>query len=123
MCQDLQQKKDFFEGVLCRAATTISASTGGEPKLTAAELVSGNYFSLLGVRPALGRLLTTDDDQTPGSSPVVVLSYDFWKNQLGGAADIVGRKVLVNKYPMTIVVAAAPAFHGKIGRARLNSSH
>src|SRR5438552_940399 len=69
ICQDLQQKKDFFEGVLCRAATTISASTGGEPKLTAAELVSGNYFSLLGVRPALGRLLTTDDDQTPGSSP------------------------------------------------------
>src|SRR5690348_9858221 len=61
ICQDLQQKEDFFEGVLCRAATTISASTGGEPKLTAAELVSGNYFSLLGVRPALGRLLTTDD--------------------------------------------------------------
>src|SRR6266566_2153403 len=112
ICQDLQQKKDFFEGVLCRAATTISASTGGEPKLTAAELVSGNYFSLLGVRPALGRLLTTDDDQTPGSSPVVVLSYDFWKNQLGGAADIVGRKVLVNQYPMTVVGVAAPAFHG-----------
>src|SRR5438067_1664929 len=112
ICQDLQQKKDFFEGVLCRAATTISASTGGEPKLTAAELVSGNYFSLLGVRPALGRLLTTDDDQTPGSSPVVVLSYDFWKNQLGGAADIVGRKVLVNQYPMPVVGAAAPAFHG-----------
>src|SRR5437762_2795521 len=109
--QDLQQKNDFFEGVLCRAATTISASTGGEPKLTAAELVSGNYFSLLGVRPALGRLLTTDDDQTPGSSPVVVLSYDFWKNQ-GGAADIVGRKVLVNQYPMTVVGVAAPAFHG-----------
>ena len=112
ICQDLQQKKDFFEGVLCRAATTISASTGGEPKLTAAELVSGNYFSLLGVRPALGRLLTTDDDQTPGSSPVVVLSYDFWKNQLGGAADIVGRRVLVNQYPMTVVGVAAPAFHG-----------
>jgi putative ABC transport system permease protein len=112
ICQDLQQKKDFFEGVLCRAATTISASTGGEPKLTAAELVSGNYFSLLGVRPALGRLLTTDDDQTPGSSPVVVLSYDFWKNQLGGAADIVGRKVLVNQYPMTVVGVAAPAFYG-----------
>jgi len=112
ICQDLQQKKDFFEGVLCRAATTISASTGGEPKLTAAELVSGNYFSVLGVRPALGRLLTTDDDQTPGASPVVVLSYDFWKNQLGSASDIVGRKVLVNKYPMTVVGVAAPAFHG-----------
>src|SRR2546430_8302310 len=52
------------------------------------------------------------DDQTPGSSPVVVLSYDFWKNQLGGAEDIVGRKVLVNQYPMTVVGVAAPSFHG-----------
>src|SRR5918911_1889281 len=112
ICQDLQQQKDFFDGVFCRAATTISFSTGGEPRLTAAELVSGAYFSVLGVRPALGRLLTTDDDQTPGSSPVVVLSYDFWKDQLGGAADVVGRKVLVNQYPMTVVGVAAPAFRG-----------
>ena len=59
-----------------------------------------------GSEPALGRLLTIDDDQVPGSSPVVVLSYDFWKNQLGGAQDIVGRKVLVNQYPMTVVGVA-----------------
>src|SRR5262249_33776252 len=59
-----------------------------------------------------GRLLTADDDRTPGSSPVVVLSYDFWKNRLGSAPDAVGRKVLVNRYPMTIVGVAAPGFHG-----------
>jgi predicted permease len=112
MCRDLQQQKQFFEGVFCRAATTINFSTGGEPRLTAAELVSGTYFSVLGVRPALGRILVTYDDQVPGSSPVVVLSYDFWKRQLGGAADIVGRKVLVNQYPMTVVGVAAPTFHG-----------
>ena len=112
ICRDLQQQKDFFDGVFCRAATTINLSTGGEPRLTAAELVSGTYFPVLGVRPALGRLLTIDDDQAPGSSPVVVLSYDFWKNQFGGAQDIVGRKVLVNQYPMTVVGVAAPAFHG-----------
>jgi predicted permease len=110
--QDLQQHKEFFDGVFCRAATTINLSTSGEPKLTAAELVSGTYFSVLGVSPALGRLLTIDDDQAPGSSPVVVLSYDFWKNQFGSAQDIVGRKVLVNQYPMTVVGVAAPGFHG-----------
>src|SRR5438105_5229833 len=98
ICQDLQQQKDFFDGVFCRAATTINFSTGAEPRLTAAELVSGTYFSVLGVSPALGRLLTAEDDQTPGSSPVVVLSYDFWKKQLGGGADIVGRKVRVNRH-------------------------
>jgi predicted permease len=112
ICQDLQQQKEFFDGVFCRAATTINLSTSGEPKLTSAELVSGAYFSVLGVNPALGRLLTVDDDQAPGSSPVVVLSYDFWKNQFGSAPDIVGRKMLVNQYPMTVVGVAAPAFHG-----------
>src|SRR6266850_4399189 len=112
ICRDLQQQKEFFDGVFCRAATTINLSTSGEPRLTAAELVSGTYFSVLGVSPALGRLLTIDDDQAPGSSPVVVLSYDFWKNQFGSAQDIVGRKVLVNQYPMTVVGVTAPAFHG-----------
>src|SRR6266478_2510729 len=112
ICRNLQQQKRFFDGVFCRAATTINLSTGGDPKPTAAELVSGTYFSVLGVSPALGRLLTIDDDQAPGSIPVVVLSYDFWKSQFGSAQDIVGQKVLVNQYPMTVVGVAAPAFHG-----------
>src|SRR6185436_17924457 len=89
ICRDLQQQAEFFDGVFCRAATTINLSTGGEPTPTAAELVSGTYFSVLGVSPALGRLLTIDDDQVPGASPAVVLSYDFWKNQFGGAKDVV----------------------------------
>jgi len=112
ICRDLQQQTQFFDGVFCRAATTMNFSTGGEPRLTAAELVSGTYFSVLGVNPAQGRLLTMDDDQAPGSSPVVVLSNDFWQNQFGGAQDIVGRKVLVNQHPMTVVGVAAPTFHG-----------
>ena len=112
ICRDLQQQKQFFDGVFCRAAITVNFSTGGESSLTAAELVSGTYFSVLGVSPALGRLLTMDDDQVPGSSPVVVLSYDFWKKQFGSAQDIVGRKVLVNQHPMTVVGVAAPTFHG-----------
>src|SRR5215471_4003724 len=112
ICGDLQQQKQFFDGVFCRAATTVNLSTGGEPRLTAAELVSGTYFSVLGVIPAAGRLLTIDDDQAPGSSPVVVLSYDFWKSQFGSVQDIVGRKVLVNQHPMTVAGVAAPGFHG-----------
>jgi predicted permease len=112
ICRDLQQQKQFFDGVLCRAATTINLSTGGESRPAAVELVSGTYFSALGVNPALGRLLTTDDDQVPGTSPVVVLSYDFWKNHLGSSPDIVNQKVLVNHYPMTVVGVAAAPFRG-----------
>src|SRR5213593_407806 len=79
ICRDLQLQDRFFEGVLCRAATTVNLSTGGEHKPAAAEIVSGTYFAVLGVRPAIGRLLTGDDDQVPGATPVIVLSYDFWK--------------------------------------------
>jgi predicted permease len=112
VCRDLQLQDQFFEGVLCRATTTINLSTGGEAIPAAAELVSGTYFSVLGVSPALGRLFTNDDDQTPGASPVVVLSYHVWKTQLAGDPNVVGRKVLINKHPMTVVGVAAPGFHG-----------
>src|SRR5438552_4264887 len=112
ICRDLQLQDRFFEGVLCRAATTVNLSTGGEPRPVGAEIVSGTYFSVLGVAPALGRVLGSDDDRTPGASPVVVLSYDFWKTQLASAPDVVGRKILVNRYPMTVVGVATPTFRG-----------
>src|SRR5215831_11033295 len=112
ICRDLQLQERFFEGVFCRAATAINLSTGGEHAPAAAEIVSGTYFSVLGVRPAIGRLLTNDDDRPPGASSVVVLSYDFWKTELAGARDVVGRKVLVNRYPMTVIGVAAQGFKG-----------
>jgi predicted permease len=112
ICRDLQLHDRIFDGVLCRAATTVTLSTGGEHKPVAAEIVSGTYFSVLGVGPALGRVLARDDDETPGASPVVVLAYDFWRTQLAGDPQIVGRKVLMNQHPMTVVGVAAPAFRG-----------
>jgi predicted permease len=112
ICRDLQQQTRIFDGVFCRAATTVNLSTGGEHKPTAAEIVSANYFSVLGVGPALGRVLGSDDDRTPGANPVVVLAYAFWKTQLAGAPDVVGRKVLVNQHPMTVIGVADPKFRG-----------
>jgi predicted permease len=112
LCLDLQKQDRFFDGVICRAATTVNLSMSGEPKPAAAEIVSGNYFSMLGVSPAIGRVLSNEDDMTPGASPVVVLAYDFWQTQLAGAQDVVGRKVLVNKHPMTVIGVAAPLFRG-----------
>lgn len=103
ICRDLHSQVRIFEGVLCRAATHVSLSTGKDVRLAAAEIVSGTYFQVLGVTPALGRLLTPEDDQPPGASPVVVLSHDFWTAQLAGDPNIVGRKVLVNRHPMTVV--------------------
>ena len=112
ICRDLQRQDQIFEGVLCRAATTVTLSTGRDPKPAAAEIVSGTYFSVLGVGPALGRIISQQDDEAPGGSGVVVLNYDFWRRQLGGAPDVVGRKVLINQYPMIVVGVAAPGFGG-----------
>lgn len=112
ICRDLQLQNQFLENVLCRAATTVNLSTGKESKPTAAEIVSGSYFSTLGINPAIGRLFTNDDDTSPGANPVVVLSYDFWKTQLAGDPDVIGRKVLINRNPMTVIGVADPAFRG-----------
>ena len=112
ICRDLQQQARVFDGVLCRAEMEVNLSAAGDPRPVAAEIVSGSYFSVLGVGPALGRVIEEPDDAAPGAGPVVVLSHDFWQSEFSGAADIVGRKLLINQHPMTIVGVAAAAFHG-----------
>ena len=112
ICRELQQQTRLFEGVLCRAEIEVNLTAGGDPRPVAAEIVSGSYFPVLGVGPALGRVIEPEDDAAPGAGPVVVLSYDFWQAQFGGAADIVGRKVLIGNRPMTVAGVAAAGFRG-----------
>ena len=118
MCRDLHEQTSFFEGVFCRHPTTVNLSAGGEPQPVLAEIVSGTYFPTLGVRPHLGRLIAESDDVHQDAHPVVVLSYEYWTTALGRATDIVGRKVLMNNYPMTVIGVAEPGFSGMdIGEA------
>ncbi|HEY2015977.1 MAG TPA: ABC transporter permease [Bryobacteraceae bacterium] len=127
ICRELQQQARFFDGVLCRAEIEVNLTAGGgsgspdgphsagwgeDPRPVAAEIVSGSYFPVLGVGPALGRVIEPNDDAAPGAGPVVVFSYDFWQAQFGGAVDIVGRKVQIGTHPMTVVGVAAAGFHG-----------
>ena len=112
ICRDLQQQSQFFDGVLCRAEIDVNLAAGGDPKPVAAEIVSGSYFPVLGVGPSLGRVLEAEDDGAPGAGAVVVLSYSFWQAQFGGALDVIGRKVLINNHPMTVVGVAAAGFGG-----------
>jgi predicted permease len=112
ICRDLDEQKQFFEGVFCRAFTTVDLSTGGDYSAATVEIVSSNYFSVLGVDSVLGRVLARDDDDAPDANPVAVLSYDFWQTQLAGDPNVVGRKVLVNRHPLTIIGVAASTFKG-----------
>lgn len=74
--------------------------------------VSGNYFDMLGVQPAQGRVFHASDEHGPNSAPYIVLSNDFWRSRLGSDPGIVGRKVDINKHPFTVVGIAPPGFHG-----------
>ena len=79
LCRDLQEQEQFFDGVFCRHPTTVTFSAGQEHDPVRADVVSGSYFSVLGVRPELGRLIDRSDDLQPGAHPVVVLSYSYWR--------------------------------------------
>lgn len=90
--------------------TNVETRMEGRPAF--AELVSGDYFQILGVGSTLGRTLLPEDSQSPGASPVIVLSYPAWKNQFGGAADIIGRTVSVRGHPFQVIGVAAEGFTG-----------
>src|SRR4029077_7373507 len=74
--------------------------------------VSGNYFSALGVQPALGRLILPTEGQTPGADPILFLGYSYWQKRFAGKKDILGKHVEINGQPMTIVGVAPMEFHG-----------
>ncbi len=91
-----------------RFRTTIH----GEPKLVNGQLVSGNYFSLLGVPAILGRTLAERDDQVPGANPVAVLSYDYWRQVWNSDPEAIGHTIDIQGYPFTVIGVSAPEFFG-----------
>jgi predicted permease len=110
--RDLSAENQVFDGMFCRVPYSVNLSTGDTPEPANAEIVSGTYFSVLGVRPALGRLIQESDDLQQGAHPVVVISFDYWRNRLGGAPGVIGRKVRINNYSMTIIGVAPAGFVG-----------
>ena len=110
----LREASPEFSGLIA-LMPTVSANANfgaGDTEQVRAEVVSGNYFTALGVQPAAGRMLTLEDDVTPGTHPFVVLSHDYWQRRFAGAGDVVGRKVLLNGHSFTVVGVAARGFFG-----------
>ena len=111
--QDYQAKGAPFSEVICRRFTPASVSVDNHTERLLAEMVSGNYFTMLGVQPALGRVFNSQqDDQAFRGHPVVVLSYDYWASRFDRDPGVIGKKILVNDYPMTIVGVSAAGFAG-----------
>jgi len=112
MYQDLRDKNTVFSGVIARGAAQMNVSYGDQTGRVRGELVSGNFFEVLGVKPWVGRLFSQDDDRTPGAHPVAVLSYGFWQSRFASDPAIVGKTVLINERPVTVIGVTPPAFYG-----------
>ena len=110
--KDLRDRNDVFSGVLARFEAPVSLMWKNSTELSAGELVSGNYFDVLGLHPYLGRLFTQDDDRTPGAHRVAVLSYGYWQRKFGAEPSVLGQKILVNGQPFDIIGVAPPHFEG-----------
>ncbi|MGO8786604.1 MAG: ABC transporter permease [Terriglobia bacterium] len=112
MYRDFQNHNEVFSGMFCRFPTQVSLAAGGRAERVEAELVSGTYFSVLGVSTALGRSFAPEDDRVANGAPLVVLSYDYWKQRFGGDPAILGKTLTVNKYDMTVIGVAQAGFNG-----------
>ena len=101
-----------FDGVLARTQVALSAAWHGQTDRISGEIVSGNYFEVLGANALIGRTLSQDDDRTPGAHPVVVLDYGYWRSRFGADRSVLNQTVILNSHPMTIVGVMPPGFHG-----------
>lgn len=118
MYQALREASPVTTDMVARLPAALSVALGDSTERVDGEVVSGNYFEMLGVRPALGRLFTAEDDRVKNGHPVVVLSHAAWQTRLGADPSVVGRKIGVNGQPMTVIGVVGPGFRSvQVGAA------
>ncbi len=113
MYKDLRDRNTVLSGLAASAIAGAGVVWENHAEPVTAEMVSGNYFETLGVRPAVGRLFGSSDETAEGANPVAVLNFDYWRSHLA-EAQVVGKTLLVNGAPFTIVGVAAPGFHSTV---------
>ena len=109
---DYRDRNQVFSGVISQGLVLISLSNSGQNEIVPGALVSGDYFSVLGVKPALGRGFLPDEDKSPGAVPVAVISHGLWKMRFASDPGLVGRNVTLNGRNFTVVGIAPAGFSG-----------
>jgi len=107
-----EQTGNIFTSVISYQIGLDGLKVDGKADRIVTAYVAGNYFSTLGIKPALGRFILPSEEETPGANPVMVLGYSYWKTHFGGDPSIVDRKVSVDGHPVTIVGIAPEGFYG-----------
>lgn len=115
----LRKHNQVFTGLFAFHSLQLATRVDREPGLAAGQLVSGNYFSVLGVKALIGRMFTSDEDRIPGTDPFAVISYRYWRNRFGRSPTVLGRSIQLNGAPFTIIGVLPPAFFGvSVGDSR-----
>jgi len=109
---DLRNQSSSFSDIVAYRLTLGGLSANNRGDHCIITRVSGNYFSVLGVQPALGRLILPTEGQTPGADPVLVLGFSYWQKRFAGNSDVIDKHVETNNHPLTIVGVAPKEFHG-----------
>jgi len=110
--QDYRQLKAVFSDLIAYTSNSVNLGVAGNPERAWAELVSGNYFSMLGLEAVRGRTFAPDEGWVPGKDPIMVLSYKFWQRRFGGDPSVIGQTVQVNQRAFTIIGVAPESYHG-----------
>src|SRR5262245_6161164 len=111
---DLSRSMRSFGESLAFRMVPLSIGESGRTMRAYGLLVSADYFTALGLKPAAGRFIRDDEAARPGGEPVMVVSYDYWQTRLGGASDVVGRAFRVNDHMITVVGVAPSRFQGTV---------
>ena len=112
--RDLRDRMRNLPDLFAYRMVPFNVGESGRTERTAGLLVSGNYFSALGLKPALGRFLQPDEVARAGGAPVVVISYSYWQTRFNGSADVLNRTLRVNDRQLTIVGVTPPKFQGTV---------
>src|SRR5207244_933714 len=110
---DLEKRTDVFDDIVGYSPMFAAVNLDVRSRLTMGEIVTGNYFQVFGIRPAVGRTITPDDD-SPAAPRVVMVSQRYWARELASAPDVVGRTLRIRGNPFTIVGVAPASFHGMV---------
>ena len=110
--QDYQKQTEVFSGLSCIVPTALTWSGGAEPRQVNGQMVSANYFEVLGLQPAAGRFFLPDEDTKLNGNTVAVISHSFWVNKLGSDANVVGKSLTLNAVPYTVVGVTPKGFKG-----------
>ena len=111
-CRDFARENRVFSGVSCYMQLPFTWTGGAEPKQVLGQLVTANYFDVLGLRPARGRFFFADEDTRPSGNNVAVISYSFWANKLGSDPSAIGKTLQLNAMPYTVIGVAPRGFKG-----------